>query len=145
MDNETKKLIDHIRTTNDVEKLETTISMLMFGWVIDDDQRSQYEPLIEISQNRLRMLMIIKGESHPLCDLDLKRDKKKIEMSVMMSIMESKRQTDMSMLDLMSMNCFPLCSNRKTSTKVGVFLCPKISTVDLDKNVLEHGPDKFKI
>ena len=104
MDNETKKLIDHIRTTNDVEKLETTISMLMFGWVIDDNQRSQYEPLIEVSQNRLRMLMIIKGESHPLCDLDLKRDKKKIEMSVMMSIMESKRQNDMSVLDLISMN-----------------------------------------
>lgn len=104
MDNETKKLIENIESTNSVEKLETTISMLMFGWVIDDDHRSQYEPLIEVSQNRLRMLMIIKGESHPLCDLDLKKDRRRIEMSVMMSIMESKKKNDMSILDLISMN-----------------------------------------
>jgi len=104
MDNETKKLIENIESTNSVEKLETTISMLMFGWVIDEDHQTQYESLIEISQHRLRMLMIIKGESHPLCDLDLRRDKRKIEMSVMMSIMESREKNDMSILDLISMN-----------------------------------------
>ncbi len=104
MDNETKKLIENIENTKSVEKLETTISMLMFGWVIDDHNQEQYEHLIDISQHRLRMLMIIKGESHPLCDLDLKKDRRRIEMSVMMSIMESKKKNDMSILDLISMN-----------------------------------------
>jgi hypothetical protein len=89
MDKETQKLINHIETTNDVEKLEVTISMLMFGWVMDDHNKEEYEHLIEISQHRLRTLMIIKGDHHPLCDLNLKKDKKKIEMSVMMSMMKS--------------------------------------------------------
>lgn len=90
MDKETQKLINHIETTNNVEKLEVTISMLMFGWVIDDDQnKEEYEKLIELSQSRLNVLMLLRGEEHPLQHLDLKKDKKKIEMSVMMSMMKS--------------------------------------------------------
>ncbi len=104
MDKETKKLIENIESTNSVEKLETTISMLMFGWIMDDHNTKEYEKLIEVSQHRLRMLMIIKGESHPLCDLDLRRDRKRIEMSVMLSILKSKEEEKMSMLDLISMN-----------------------------------------
>ena len=104
MDKETKKLIENIESTNSVEKLETTISMLMFGWIMDDHNTKEYEKLIEVSQHRLRMLMIIKGESHPLCDLDLQRDRKRIEMSVMLSILKSKEEEKMSMLDLISMN-----------------------------------------
>ena len=89
MDKQLKTLIENIQTTENVEKLEVTISMLMFGWVMDDHNKSEYEHLIELSQHRLRILMIIKGDHHPLCDLDLKKDKKKIEMSVMMSMMKS--------------------------------------------------------
>jgi hypothetical protein len=89
MDKETQKLIDHIETTNNVEKLEVTISMLMFGWVMDDHNKKDYEELIELSQSRLNVLMLLRGEEHPLQYLDLKKDKKKIEMSVMMSMMKS--------------------------------------------------------
>jgi hypothetical protein len=89
MDKETQKLINHIETTNNVEKLEVTISMLMFGWVMDDNNKEDYEELIELSQSRLNVLMLLRGEEHPLQHLDLKKDKKKIEMSVMMSMMKS--------------------------------------------------------
>jgi hypothetical protein len=94
MDKETQKLIEHIETSNDVRKLEVTISMLMFGWVMDDHNKEEYEKLISISQNRLRVVMIIKGDQHPLCDLDLKKDKKKIEMSVMMSIIKEVSESE---------------------------------------------------
>ena len=60
MDKETQKLINHIETTNDVEKLEVTISMLMFGWVMDDHNKKDYEELIEISQSRLNVLMLLR-------------------------------------------------------------------------------------
>ena len=101
MDKETQRLIDHIETTNDVKKLEQTISMLMFGWVMDDHNTKEYEKLIEISQSRLNVVMLLRGEEHPLQHLDLKRDKKKIEMSVMMSIMKGvidheENKTDLS-------------------------------------------------
>ena len=102
-------LIENISETNDVKKLEMTISMLMFGWVMDDHNKEEYEELIEITKDRLRTVMIIKGESHPLCDLDLKRDKKKIEMSVMMSIVKQVSESEdvdkkIDFLNMISMN-----------------------------------------
>jgi len=100
MKRDTKELINHIENSNNVEKLEVTISMLMFGWVMDDSNKEEYEQLIEITKNRLRTVMIIKGESHPLCDLDLKKDKKKIEMSVMMSIVKQVSESEDRKLDL---------------------------------------------
>ena len=100
MRKDTKQLIEHIENSNNVEKLEVTISMLMFGWVMDDSNKEEYEQLIEITKNRLRTVMIIKGESHPLCDLDLKKDKKKIEMSVMMSIVKQVSESEDRKLDL---------------------------------------------
>lgn len=107
MENETQKLINHIETTNNVEKLEMTITMLCFGLVMDDNNQMEYEELITRSQNRLRTLMIIRGESHPLCDLNLKTDRKKIEMSVMMSMMKSvvdHEEKKMDLSDFFSMN-----------------------------------------
>jgi hypothetical protein len=103
------ELIKHIENSNNVEKLEMTISMLMFGWVMDDSNKEEYEHLIGITQHRLRMLMIIKGESHPLCNLDLKKDKKKIEMSVMMSIIKQVSESEdvdkkIDFLNMVSMN-----------------------------------------
>jgi hypothetical protein len=94
MKKDTIELIKHIETSNNVEKLETTISMLMFGWVMDDSNKEEYEHLIGITQHRLRVLMIIKGDQHPLCNLDLKKDKKKIEMSVMMSIIKQVSESE---------------------------------------------------
>jgi hypothetical protein len=107
MKKDTKELIDHIENSTDVRKLEVTISMLMFGWVMDDQHKEEYEHLIEVTQNRLRVVMIIKGDQHPLCDLDLKKDKKKIEMSVMMSIIKQVSESEdrkLDLFDMMSMN-----------------------------------------
>ena len=107
MDKETQRLISHIETTNDVKKLETTISMLMFGWVMDDHNTKEYEKLIEISQSRLKVVMLLRGEEHPLQHLDLVKDKKKIEMSVMMSMMKSvidQEENKMDLSDFYSMN-----------------------------------------
>jgi hypothetical protein len=109
MRKDTKQLIEHIENSNNVEKLEVTISMLMFGWVMDDSNKEEYEQLIEITKDRLRTVMIIKGESHPLCDLDLKKDKKKIEMSVMMSIVKQVSESDdidkkIDLLNTLSLN-----------------------------------------
>lgn len=109
MRKDTKQLIEHIENSNNVEKLEVTISMLMFGWVMDNSNKEEYEQLIEITKDRLRTVMIIKGESHPLCDLDLKKDKKKIEMSVMMSIVKQVSESDdldkkIDLLDSLSLN-----------------------------------------
>jgi hypothetical protein len=109
MDTQKQKLIDNIETTNNVEKLEMTITMLCFGWVMDDHNTKEYEELITRSQNRLRTLMIIRGESHPLCDLNLKKDKKKIEMSVMMSIIKQVSESEdvdkkIDFLNMISMN-----------------------------------------
>lgn len=107
MNNETKRLIDNIETTNSVEKLEVTISMLLFGWVMDDHNTKDYENLIEISQSRLNVLMLLRGEEHPLQHLDLVKDKKKIEMSVMMSMMKSmvdKEEQKFDPFSTMSMN-----------------------------------------
>lgn len=107
MNNETKRLIENIETTTDVRKLEVTISMLMFGWVMDDHNTKDYENLIEISQSRLNVLMLLRGEEHPLQHLDLVKDKKKIEMSVMMSMMKSvidQEENKMDLSDFYSMN-----------------------------------------
>jgi hypothetical protein len=107
MDKETQKLINHIETTNNVEKLEVTISMLMFGWVMDDHNKEEYEKLIELSQSRLNVLMLLRGEEHPLQHLDLEKDKRKIEMSVMMSMMKSVMENEEQKFDpfsTMSMN-----------------------------------------
>lgn len=82
-------LIENISETNDVKKLEMTISMLMFGWVMDTHNTKEYEELIEVSVNRLNILMLIRGEEHPLQNVDLVRDRNKIEMSVKMSMIES--------------------------------------------------------
>lgn len=108
MNKETQKLIENIENTQDVRKLETTISMLMFGWVMDDHNKKDYEELIELSQSRLNVLMLIRGEEHPLQHLDLVKDKKKIEMSVMLSMLKSTiDEIDVDKTDLfnsMSMN-----------------------------------------
>jgi len=105
----TQKLIENIETTTDVKKLEQTITMLMFGWVMDDNNKKDYENLIEISQSRLNVLMLLRGEEHPLQHLDLVKDKKKIEMSVMMSIVKSvidheQEEKKMDLSDFFSMN-----------------------------------------
>ena len=105
MNNETKRLIENIETTTDVRKLEVTISMLMFGWVMDDHNTKEYEKLIEISQSRLKVVMLLRGEEHPLQHLDLVKDKKRIEMSVMMSIMKGVIDHEEEMkMDFFSMN-----------------------------------------
>ena len=98
-------LIENISETNDVKKLEMTISMLMFGWVMDDHNTKEYEELIEVSVNRLNILMLIRGEEHPLQNLDLVRDKDRIEMSVKLSMIKSVMDMEkMNPLHQMSMN-----------------------------------------
>lgn len=107
MDNVTIKLIQNIESTESVEKLEMTISMLLFGWVIDDNNKSEYENLIEISQNRLKVLMIIKGDDHPLTHINMKTDKDRIERVVLKSLMNGivndERKRDV-LFDMVSMN-----------------------------------------
>lgn len=98
-------LIENISETNDVKKLEMTISMLMFGWVMDDHNTKEYEELIEVSVNRLNILMLIRGEEHPLQNVDLVRDRERIEMSVKLSMIKSVMDMErMNPLHQMSMN-----------------------------------------
>jgi len=98
-------LIENISETNDVKKLEMTISMLMFGWVMDNQHENEYVELIELSVNRLNILMMIRGEEHPLQNLDLVRDKDRIEMSVKLSMIKSvMEQEQKNPLYEMSMN-----------------------------------------
>lgn len=106
--NTTKLLIEQISETNDVSKLEMTISMLLFGWVMDDKNKDDYTELIEVSVNRLSILMLLKGEEHPLQHINLERDGKKIETFVMMSIMKGivmeSEEKKMSIFEGMNMN-----------------------------------------
>lgn len=103
--NQKQILIENISETNDVKKLEMTISMLMFGWVMDDHNTKEYEELIEVSVNRLNILMLIRGEEHPLQNVDLVRDRERIEMSVKLSMIKSVMDMEqMNPLHQMSMN-----------------------------------------
>jgi hypothetical protein len=106
--NKNEILIEQISETNDVQKLELTISALLFGWVMDEKNKEDYVELIEVSVNRLGIVMLLKGEEHPLQHIDLERDGKKIEMSVMMSIMKGMIMTSdekkMSIFEDMNMN-----------------------------------------
>jgi hypothetical protein len=107
--NITEKLREQISQTNDVYKLEMTITMLLFGWVMDSEEKKvEYEELIELSVNRLNIIMLIKGEEHPLQQIDVKRDRKKIETYVMMSIMNGivmdSEENKMSILGELNMN-----------------------------------------
>lgn len=104
---EVDTLVQNISNTNDVTKLEYTISMLCFGLVMDNSHEQDYIDLIELSVNRLKVLSLINGIDHPLCDIDLVNDREKIEnsvmMSVMMSIRDNERQKE-NLMDMISLN-----------------------------------------
>jgi len=105
--NEMDTLVQNISNTNNVKKLEYTISMLCFGLVMDTTHEQDYIDLIELSVDRLKVLSLIDGTDHPLCHIDLVNDRDKIEksvmMSVMMSIRDSERQKE-ELFDIMCMN-----------------------------------------
>jgi hypothetical protein len=103
-----ERLFKHISETNNVEKLEVTISMVLFGMVMDEENKEEYREILDKSQDRLKVLSIIQGIDHPLLNMDVDRDWKKIEMSVMMSMMKSmidhEKEDVFDMFGKMSMN-----------------------------------------
>ena len=105
--NEMDTLVQNISNTNNVTKLEYTISMLCFGLVMDSSHEQDYIDLIELSIDRLKVVSLINGIDHPLCHIDLVNDRDKIEKSVMMSVMMSIRENEThkeQLFDIMCMN-----------------------------------------
>lgn len=107
LENEMNTLVENIRNTNDVKKLEYTISMLCFGLVMDTTHEEDYINLINLSVERLKLISLISGNDHPLCHLDVANEREKIERSVMMSVMMSIRDSEKQkeeLFDIMCMN-----------------------------------------
>ncbi len=107
LENEMNTLVENISKTNDVKRLEYTISMLCFGLVMDTNHEEDYINLINLSVERLKLISLISGNVHPLCHMDVVNEREKIErsvmLSVMMSIRDSEKQRD-ELFDIMCMN-----------------------------------------
>ena len=86
---EKEQLFKHISETTSVRKLEVTIGMVLFGMVMDEEHKDEYREIFDWSNDRLKTLSIINGVESPLMDIDIDKDWKKVEMSVMMSLMKS--------------------------------------------------------
>jgi hypothetical protein len=107
LENEMNTLVENIRNTNDVKKLEYTISMLCFGLVMDTNHEEDYINLINLSVERLKLISLTSGNDHPLCHMDVVNEREKIERSVMMSVMLSIRDSEKQkeeLFDIMCMN-----------------------------------------